>query len=128
MIRNYREAAEAIATELPSKIVNVETNPGFLIIFSETWHLVVFCHWWFNATDNALTDGDESDDAEISSIIESIPGRVVASFGYDDVRPEVVHVTFVDGAVLSFETDSDYEPWTIVTPTGSFTGTLSDFE
>ncbi|MFI6433248.1 hypothetical protein [Rhodococcus oryzae] len=127
MISSYSEAAEALARQLPSEITRVESSPGVFTIFGESWHLVVFCRWWFTQADALVIDGDGLDSGDAESIVDSLNGRRVVGFGYDTPRPAVARLDFADGSVLSFETDSDYEPWTLVTAAGSFIAALSDF-
>lgn len=56
-----------------------------------------------------------------------LAGRILVCFGYADGRPEVALLSFADGVTLGVETDSDYEPWSVSTPQGSFVAALSDF-
>ncbi len=63
----------------------------------------------------------------MDSAIESMAGRIAAKFGYAAGRPDVALLAFEDGTALGMETDSDYEPWSLYTPEGSFIAALSDF-
>lgn len=60
--------------------------------------------------------------------IESLRSRTAVSFSYDAARPEFALLEFADGSILRIESDSDYDPWTLVTPDGWFTAAQSDFD
>ncbi|MGW6694912.1 hypothetical protein ACWF62_14190 [Rhodococcus sp. NPDC054953] len=127
MLSTYDDAARALNAVLPSQIVRAESAPGFFTLFGPDWHVVVFCRWWLAFPDGFIVDGDSLDAKSAATVVDSMLGRTVDRFAYAADRPEVAQIAFEDGEVLGIETDSDYEPWSLHTPLGSFTAALSDF-
>ncbi|MFD1811766.1 hypothetical protein [Rhodococcus gannanensis] len=127
MLSSYDDAARALNASLPGEVLRVEASPGFFTLFSSDWHVIVFCRWWLSYPDARVVDGDSSVESSAAEVIGSMAGRIAATFGYAPDHPEVALLAFADGTVLAMETDSDYEPWSLYTPQGSFTAALSDF-